>query len=400
SETQRWNVTAFLYTLSASAEAIERGRAVFADRCAGCHGPAGQGDGPEGDGALPDFTAPEFFALTSQAVLDEAVAGEVAPGAHTFSDALGEDERRAVAALVRALGYTQDTAAAATPGRLKVQGAVTNGTAGGRVPAGLPVVLHVFDRFQEIGVFTTTAAGGQYTFSDVPLAEEPFAVVTADYGGVGYASEVIELTGSESVIELPLEVFETTTDPGAIRVQSWHIFLEMQSPGTAQVGELMVFSNEGDRTLVASAAGGATLEIPLPPGAERVQFDDGVLGERYLPTPEGFAHTLAVRPGPQALRVLVSFNLPLAGRLEFAQTAPYPVTAVDVFAPESVLRVASRQLSGPVPQEVEGTRYAIYRSTDRLPAGSTLALTVMPAGASANVGLLAAAGGLLALAGL
>src|SRR3972149_3515611 len=47
SERQRWDVVAYLYTLSISPEVVAQGQTLYQDSCAECHGLDGQGDGPK-----------------------------------------------------------------------------------------------------------------------------------------------------------------------------------------------------------------------------------------------------------------------------------------------------------------------------------------------------------------
>jgi mono/diheme cytochrome c family protein len=386
SDSERWEVTAYLYTLSASTVTLEAGQQLYTAQCAACHGATGQGNGPQGAADLPDFTSPKFFATKSE----QDFYLSLTSGVHVFTDTLTEAERWAVVAYVRSLGY-QSQPTATSNGRVTVQGKVTNGTAGASVPVALPVVLHVFDNVAETKTYTTTLNRGVYTFADLPLQPQQSLAVTTNYAEVRYLSQIIQIKGTETQVNLPLQIFETTTDPGAIRVATWHVFFQVKQAGRVQVGELLNFSNEGDRTFIAPQPGEATVEIPLPPGATNLQFDDGALGERYLATAQGFAHTASVRPGVQALSVLFSFDLPLAGRLNFTQTARYPVEAVNVLAPNGVLEVTSQQLAGPQTQNVEDATYLIYTAA-ALPAGDDLALTLAPANPNTNLPRLALGG--------
>jgi len=386
-DSERWDVTAYLYTLSASAPTLEQGQQLYTAQCAACHGASGQGNGPQAAGDLPDFTSPEFFATTVEQDYYQSLTAGLPTSAHLFTDALTEDERWAVAEYVRALGY-QSPSTTLSQGRVTVQGKVTNGTAGASVPPAQPVVLHVFDDVTETKTYTTTLSRGVYTFADLPLQPQQSLAVTTNYADVRYLSQIVQVKGTENQVNLPLKIYETTTDPGAIRVATWHVFFQVKQAGLVQVGELINFDNDSDRTFVAAQAGEATLEIPLPPGATDLRFDDGALGERYLATEEGFAHTALVRPGANALSVLFSFDLPLSGPLDFTQTARYPVKAVNVLAPNGVLEVQSQQLAGPQTENVEGATYLIYTDS-AIPAGDNLALTLAPANPNANLPRLA-----------
>jgi mono/diheme cytochrome c family protein len=55
-ESDRWDVVAYMYTLSTSADQIQTGAALFAENCAQCHGAAGNAN------PAADFTDPAFIA--------------------------------------------------------------------------------------------------------------------------------------------------------------------------------------------------------------------------------------------------------------------------------------------------------------------------------------------------
>lgn len=389
-DAERWDVTAFLYTLSASTATLEQGQQLYTAQCAACHGATGLGNGPQGGADLPDFTSPKFFATKSEQAFYQSITDGLPTGSHNFTDSLNEDERWAVVDYVQSLGYQSQSTAPAN-GLVTVQGRVTNGTAGASVPVVLPIVLHVFDDVNETKTYTTTLNLGVYTFADLPLKPQQSLAVTTDYADVRYLSQIIQLKGTEQQVSLPLQIFETTTDPGAIRIETWHVFFQVKQSGMVQVSELVNFSNTGDRTFTAPKPGEATVEIPLPPGATGLQFDDGALGERYLATAQGFAHTASVRPGAQVLNVLFYFDLPGDEPLDFTQTMPYPVEAVNVLAPNDVLEIKSQQLTGPQTQNVEGATYLIYTDST-LPAGDNLTLTLTPANPNANLTRLALGG--------
>lgn len=85
---------------------LSAGEALFGERCAGCHGPAGQGNGPQGPGLDPPPADLTSAALHTSSPLDffrkinVGVAGTAMPA---FQDQLPEDQRWAVALYASAL---------------------------------------------------------------------------------------------------------------------------------------------------------------------------------------------------------------------------------------------------------------------------------------------------------
>jgi len=91
------------FVLSTSEGDLHAGAEVFRQRCAGCHGPGGQGDGPAAPSLLPhpaNLTAARFSAGRLSDVLWNGVAGTAMP---RFRD-VPQRDARAVASFVGALG--------------------------------------------------------------------------------------------------------------------------------------------------------------------------------------------------------------------------------------------------------------------------------------------------------
>ena len=94
--------------MTATPALLEQGKALFAQECTGCHGPAGRGDGPAGLGLSPrprDFTSkdgwkngPRLDAVYK--TLDQGIPGS---GMGSFNY-LGKRERMALAHFVQSLG--------------------------------------------------------------------------------------------------------------------------------------------------------------------------------------------------------------------------------------------------------------------------------------------------------
>ena len=88
------------------AEMLERGRTVYTEQCASCHGQQGKGDGSAArflDPQPRDFTAAEWEHASEGTA--EAIAGVVTDGIDDtamtpFSDVLSEDQINAVASYV------------------------------------------------------------------------------------------------------------------------------------------------------------------------------------------------------------------------------------------------------------------------------------------------------------
>jgi hypothetical protein len=262
-----------------------------------------------------------------------------------------------------------------TQGTGSIAGKIVNGSSG-EVPGRLEVTLHGFDAMQLVISDTTTLGpDGAFSFDGVDLAPGRAFLATTLYDQVTYGSGVGTVQEGQDLLPLDITVFESTTDTAGLAVDRMHVFFDFSNPGAVQVVEFYILSNTGTETIVSGEEGGPVLEFELPEGAENLQFQDGVLGERYLPTEKGFADTTQVRPGSGEYQVLFAFDLPYDRKLEIFQPVRLPVSDVVVLFPEGGVRLKSEDLSDDGTREVEGAVYHVY-SGSSLQAGSSLDLAL------------------------
>jgi len=99
SDSQRWDVVAYVYSLSTSEEELETGKAVYQEQCTACHGEQGRGDGPDAAGlSVPPGDLADAAALAQRSAADlfQVVSQGAAPDMPAFAGSLTEDERWAV----------------------------------------------------------------------------------------------------------------------------------------------------------------------------------------------------------------------------------------------------------------------------------------------------------------
>ncbi|MCK4726946.1 MAG: hypothetical protein KAT29_14140, partial [Anaerolineales bacterium] len=150
---------------------------------------------------------------------------------------------------------------------------------------------------------------------------------------------------------------------------------EFIDENTLQVIQLYIMSNMSDKTLVASADGQPTVRFQLPDGAQNLEFQDGILGDRYLVTEDGFGDTVAIRPGAGTYEVLYAFDLPYDGKYDLSQQLDYPVNAVVIMMPEGDVKIKSDSLQDEGLRDVQGSQYRVYNGS-MLPAGENLELAI------------------------
>lgn len=405
----RWDVLAYVYSLSASETDMEEAAGLYAGQCARCHGETGKGDGPDAAGLSvqpKDLTRWEWVAAKSNADFYQAIQAGVAPDMPAYADQISAEQSWALADTVRSLGFAaagkltdagtpapqgtplpsaEAPSAIATATITSTLGSIigeVNNASGGEVPDGLKVLLHGFDGMQSVITQTTTTSAGQYAFPEVEMPEGRVFLTTIEFGGAMYGSEIATPQPGEVAIHLPIEIFEATTDTSGLIADRLHLFFEFTDEKTVRVIELYVISNLGQKTIMAEQEGEPVLSFKLPPEAANLEFQDGELGGRYLQTADGFADTAPIQPGESVYQVLYAYDMPYNKKLEMAQEMTLPANAVVVLVPEETVKVKGDALEDAGVRTVQGAAYRMYNA-NALQTGDVLRLTVTGAPADA-----------------
>ncbi len=414
SDSQRWDVVAYALSLSTSAAAIEQGAQLYQTHCAACHGVEGKGDGPQANSLSKpptNLTDLAFGASKSGFDLYSSLVLGMPPAMPAFGEKLTDEQRWAIVAYLQSLTFTlppeaiqnantQATLTAPVPGEVSgtalptpegtpaptsqekptngkglITGRVSNGS-GGDVPASLVITLEGYDNFEQVITATTTLkSDSTFSFENIELQEGRVFVAYTEYGGTTYASDVAVATSPDTELNLPIIIYDTTTDPSVIKCDRLHLFFDLLDENTLRVVQLYIMSNTSNKTLVAEQAGQPTVRFKLPVGSSNLQFQDGVLGERYISTPDGFGDTASIRPGAGNYQVLFSFTMPYNRKLDLVQPVSIPIDAVVVLVPEGSLKVRSASLRDDGKRDAEGTIYHLY-SGGNLSVGEELRITI------------------------
>lgn len=285
---------------------------------------------------------------------------------------------------------------------LKVTGVITNGTAGAASPAaGLVVNVHTFDPNDNMGnvttLSTTLAADGTFVVENIPSFVGWEAAVSTTYNDVLYSSQLASVVAGQPVLDLPVTVYENTTETAGVVVEQMHMFFDF-GPGTISVMELFIVSNNGDRAVVNPSG---TIEFVLPEGATDLQVQGEMEGLDYVRTEQGFAETRSIAPGSGTGQILVSFSLPYAGQLKYEQKMLYPVAAAGVLVPEGLVTLTSDMLQDEGLQNMQNTAYRIHGTLD-MKAGDVLSFQLSgdPNSATAMTGSTVSTPGTVTQAGL
>ncbi|MEW5869778.1 MAG: c-type cytochrome [Chloroflexota bacterium] len=430
---QRWDVVAYVLSLSATLD-MSQSAEVYQANCAGCHGEAGKGDGPAAAGlsATPvDFTNQEYMAGKSAQALYQAISSGAGQAMPAFEGSLDEAQRWAVTDYLRSLTFASAAAQAGleaqeTPGAaITPSGEITSTLAvseslslgsvsgqvvsasGGAVPAGLTVSLLGFNHMQVVISDTVKLDDqGKYLFQNVDMPEGLIFLTTVEFDGITYGSEAVTIEQAGQTLDLPIEVYATTTDASVLSVDRLHFFFELIDAENLRVVELYIISNPGAETLVSPAEGQPVITFSLPAEASNLEFQEGELGDRFVKTVDGFGDTVPVRPGSGSYQVLFSYEIPYKRKLELVRPVNLDTNAVVILVPEDGISVKGATLEDAGVRDVQGVAYHLYNGSG-MRAGESLELTIsgsqslqIPSSSSSLLIGLAALGVVLIVAGL
>jgi mono/diheme cytochrome c family protein len=380
---ERWNLVYLLYTLSTPPGQVAMGEALYEQSCLNCHGSDGTGTEE-----APGFTDLAVMAGRSQADLVAAMTNPSIT-AHSFN--LGDVELWSLADYVRTFSYDYSAPAefsaaptgntggettASSPfsgGEGVVTGKIVNGTPGAAAPQDLEISLRAFDMNAAFvdEITTTVAADGTFIFDGidvtVPVQMEPLVV----YEGVSYFGDLgaaISLSPQQPDMEVPVTVYETTQDPSHVYIERLHVVFDMATD-RAQVAELYILSNDGDRAYVGTPEEG-TLRLSVP--SDALNFQPGGDPSRFIPLADGLADTVPVPPGLGTAESVLVYTLPYEDALNLSRPMPFAVQSVNVFVPaDSGLEVSGEGLQPGAPFQAQGMALETYR-LDNLAAGDDL----------------------------
>ncbi len=385
--TERWDLVAFLYTLSASEASMQVGAEIYQLRCAACHGLAGLGDGPQVATlitVMPDFTDSALMIERTNGALVEAVRagmGEVMPA---FAEALTKAEIQSAADYVRTLWFepSEGTAVDAeaerdveqelsSMGAGSVKGTMLNQTIGEAVSEPTEVTLHVFDSFQIAATYTTTTdAAGNFAFENLIFAPSNSVVTTANHDSVLYNSDILLIEEDSAALQLDIPVFEATTDVSVLQFEQLHVIIQ-DAASSLQVTEVVVFANNGDKTLIPVAESAVTFELALPADATNLQYDES-LGTVVERTASGLGYMRPVYPSTEAGQFVFSFLLPYDGSLTFDQLATFPIGETNIVLPEGNLRLVAADFVSQEPRDFGDGLRIVPHSGPALAPGDSL----------------------------
>jgi hypothetical protein len=256
-----------------------------------------------------------------------------------------------------------------------LEGDLVNKTAGGAIPANTPVELQAYKAMAAVENRAATAdAAGHFRFDKLETGQEFSYQIIAHYKNTSYFSDITSLTTTPKPQPIKIDIYEPTTEFGAIHVERAHVIVEV-SPRSLQFAQLYVLTNPGDRVYVGPAEDGSkpTLAFTLPAGATDLQFQQGALGERFQSTANGFVDTEPVVPGAGS-QLVYRYRVPFSSTTaSLAFTNAYSVTALNVLISDPKVRFASPGLANDGVRTVQNEQWQSY-SGQNLPPGQVVQL--------------------------
>jgi mono/diheme cytochrome c family protein len=416
SDQERWDVVAYVYSLSTSMDQVAHGQELYATNCVNCHGENGKGDGAQAsllEKTPTDLSSQEWISKISSFEISQSIKNGVGNSMPALGNQLNESDIWSIIDYLRFVTFQapssvaqediQNNASASTTPLPElnltteltkttptqsiqisglISGTITN-LSTGEIPVGLDVLVHGFDEMQIAYTQTVkTDDSGIFNLSEVPFAPGRSFMATVEHSGITFGSDIETTEEGKSAISLPISIYETTNDPSALSIERLHLFIEPVNENVLRVVELIILSNSGNDAVIPKSDTEPTFTIPLPTGATNLQFQDGQLGERYIETPGGFADLSAIRPGVGTSQILLGFELPFQKKLGFIQQMKLKTDAVVVMVPESSLQIKGNYQDVGV-REAEGFTFRTYNGTG-LSAEEELRLTINKVSSNSN----------------
>ena len=381
----RWNLVAAVFSLATPPEDVAAGQEIYQAQCAACHGDAGAGDGPDATttepvaGPLNDVTY--WFNRSNDTVFTELSTDQIS--AHSFQ--LEDDDLRRVVHFARTFSYTYaDPAVLTEPIAAGViSGVLTNGTSG--APLGeTEVELRAFtpDLEQTLTLTTTTGADGAFRFDVADTPPDWVYIAGASFDGLSFSSSADQLSRSRTALDMPITVFDKTTDAGAISIAQLHVVMEFAGD-LVQVSQLYIISNAEQAVYVGPTGNPdeGVIEVGVPEGAQNLMFqrsfgamDSFLPANDFVQTAGGWADPLPLRPGEGALTLLVSYTLPYEDALTISHAVFYDTASGAIILPDNGVTVVGDEWTEGAPQSFGQNE--VFRNYGRgaLAAGETLTI--------------------------
>ncbi len=258
----------------------------------------------------------------------------------------------------------------------EISGRVINLTPDADPPAGLQVVLTIFEGTEPIGqLATTTDENGSFIFGEIPRLAGLGYLFQLQYQGAQYRFQL----DPGATIPVQIAIYEPTSELSSLSVLDDTIMVTRE-PGQYEqltVRQVVRVRNETLETFVPSfgdAGAGMMnfLRISMPAGFREMTVRSDLQGGQVIPVDRGVGITTAIPPGIHA--IVFAYAAPYdQSDLIFEPLYPLGADSVRVLVREDV-----GQLIGPDIREeesviVSGSNFRVY-SVEEVTAGDRVSL--------------------------
>ncbi len=357
SDTERWDVVGYALSLSTPQSDIDRGKKLYIDLCADCHGT--EGEKVQGGVAISE---PSFIATRSLEDMSEVILNgrDTMPA---FQGLIDDDVPWALGAYIRSLAYggerSEGVVEVDRQGEIlgSINGTVTTGTTEMTPPKNLEVTLLAFDGDQLVLTETTATDGlGGFEFTDLEIVPGRIFGAFIEYEGVRYYSPAVHFIEETSVLDLPIVVYASTRNQDNLEVERVHLVFDYSVEDLVDVSELWLISNIGDETILGGEGG---LEIPLPQGYQNLRLTDASTFAELSMSDDSVFLQDPVLPGA-SLDLVFSFTLPYERSREFRQPMTVPVGAIVILTDEESPEISGEGIEDQGVRDMGGVRFRTY----------------------------------------
>ena len=112
---------------------------------------------------------------------------------------------------------------------------------------------------------TTSQADGKFEFKDILVKPNMAFMARVEKDSYTFNSDIVHASDiSGDTVDLPITVYETTTDASGLVGDRLHLFFDFTQPGVVQVVELFIISNPMGKVVVAAAPDKPALTFQIP----------------------------------------------------------------------------------------------------------------------------------------
>lgn len=257
-----------------------------------------------------------------------------------------------------------------------VGGKVTNLTSGGTVPTDISLSLYVVNSVnpqepQQV-LDTKIKADGTYQFENVPIGTNQHYVVMASYKNTVFTSDMVAGNPTHPQVDLPISIYEVTDNADNIKISEMVTMMQVNSTtNQLQVVQIVSFTNDSDRAYLKTADGTSlSTSVKLPKGAAFQDFSSG----KYKLSADGTEvfDTEPVMPGNPHLMHL-GYSLPYTGQMSIDQPITYALNGkVQVMVANKGLSISGDQFTALGASQLGSQTYQSFGGDFTRTAGDTL----------------------------